>query len=81
VIGPPGNGFDIHDLDGDGEIQMLDLYAYGDPADLNADGKVDLLDFVLFQVLVHSGDPRADFNLDQKIDVFDFVAFQVAASS
>lgn len=79
VVVLPQPGFDVHDIDGDGEIRMLDLYAYGDPADLNDDGKVDLLDFVVFQTLVHSGDESADFNLDQKIDVFDFIAFQTAA--
>lgn len=75
----PGTHFNVLDLDADDEIQMLDRYAYGDPADLNEDGVVDLLDFVDFQLLVHTGNPGADFNLDQKVDVFDFIAFQSAA--
>lgn len=79
-IAIPGIHFNVLDLDGDHEIQMLDRYAYGDPADLTGDGIVDLLDFISFQSLVHLGDPNADFNLDQKIDVFDFIAFQSAAS-
>ncbi|MEQ9096167.1 MAG: GC-type dockerin domain-anchored protein [Phycisphaerales bacterium] len=47
-------------------------------ADLDGDGVLTLFDFLRFQNLFDSGDPRADFDGDGSLTIFDFLAFQNA---
>ncbi len=47
-------------------------------ADINGDGVLDFFDFLEFQNLFASGDPRADFDGSGSLDFFDFLAFQNA---
>jgi hypothetical protein len=46
------------------------------PADCNEDGTLDILDFLCFQGLVFTADPKADCNDDGVINIFDFLCFQ-----
>ena len=48
------------------------------PADLDGDGVLTIFDFLAFQNLFDSGDPRADFDGDGALTIFDFLAFQNA---
>ncbi len=45
-------------------------------ADLDGDGALTIFDFLAFQNLFDSGDPRADFDGDGELTIFDFLAFQ-----
>lgn len=45
-------------------------------ADLTGDGRLDFLDFLEFQTLFATGDPRADFDGSGELDFFDFLAFE-----
>jgi uncharacterized cupredoxin-like copper-binding protein len=45
-------------------------------ADLDGDGALTIFDFLAFQNLFDSGDPRADFDGDGGLTIFDFLAFQ-----
>ncbi|MFI4882963.1 MAG: choice-of-anchor B family protein [Phycisphaerales bacterium JB064] len=47
-------------------------------ADITGDGALDIFDFLEFQNLFDSGDPRADFDGDGSFTIFDFLAFQTA---
>ncbi len=47
-------------------------------ADLDGDGELTIFDFLTFQNLFDSGDPRADFDGDGSLTIFDFLAFQNA---
>ena len=47
-------------------------------ADLDGDGSLTIFDFLAFQNLFDSGDPRADFDGDGSLTIFDFLAFQNA---
>ncbi|MEO1278659.1 MAG: GC-type dockerin domain-anchored protein, partial [Planctomycetota bacterium] len=46
------------------------------PADCDSSGVLDLFDFLCFQNLFASGDPRADLDGDGSLTLFDFLAFQ-----
>ncbi|MEQ8318574.1 MAG: integrin alpha [Phycisphaerales bacterium] len=48
------------------------------PADLDGDGELTIFDFLEFQNLFATGDPRADFDGDGDLTLFDFLAFQNA---
>ncbi len=45
-------------------------------ADLDGDGALTIFDFLAFQNLFDTGDPRADFDGDGSLTLFDFLAFQ-----
>ncbi len=45
-------------------------------ADLTGDGELNIFDFLEFQNLFASGDPRADFDGDGDLTIFDFLEFQ-----
>ena len=47
-------------------------------ADITGDGLLDIFDFLGFQNLFDTGDPRADFDGDGALTIFDFLAFQSA---
>ena len=47
-------------------------------ADLDGDGSLTLFDFLEFQNLFASSDPRADFDGDGSFTIFDFLEFQNA---
>ncbi|MEQ8844386.1 MAG: GC-type dockerin domain-anchored protein [Phycisphaerales bacterium] len=70
-----GNG-----LDPDGQSRGFALFEGGGgcPADLDGDGELTIFDFLAFQNLFDSGDPRADFDGDGLLTIFDFLAFQNA---
>ena len=46
------------------------------PADLDGDGSLTIFDFLAFQNLFDSGDPRADLDGDGTLTIFDFLEFQ-----
>lgn len=46
--------------------------------DCDGNGNLNILDFVCFQGLFSSGDPKADVNGDCVLNILDFVAFQGA---
>ncbi|GIW74610.1 MAG: hypothetical protein KatS3mg103_1132 [Phycisphaerales bacterium] len=48
----------------------------GCPVDLDGDGQLTVFDFLEFQNLFASGDPRADFDGDGELTLFDFLEFQ-----
>ncbi len=46
------------------------------PADVDGDGELTFFDFLAFQNLFDTSDPRADFDGDGALTLFDFLAFQ-----
>ena len=81
--------FSMHTTIGEGVVSMavgggLELssgfWAAGGaiacPADLDGDGVLTIFDFLRFQNLFDSGDPRADFDGDGMLTLLDFLAFQ-----
>jgi hypothetical protein len=46
------------------------------PADCNDDGAVNIFDFLCFQGLVSTGDPKADCTGNGAVNIFDFLCFQ-----
>ena len=62
---------------------QIGLRAPACPADLDGNGVLTLFDFLAFQNLFDTGDPRADFDGDGDgaLMLFDFLAFQNASDA
>ncbi|MFI4881201.1 MAG: GC-type dockerin domain-anchored protein [Phycisphaerales bacterium JB064] len=82
VIAPEGIASVVFECSADYPFEIdhlqIGLRAPACPADLDGDGVLTLFDFLAFQNLFDTGDPRADFDGDGALTLFDFLAFQNA---
>jgi hypothetical protein len=60
---------------GEGFAAVQITWLLGCHADLDGDGELTVFDFLEFQNLFDSGDPRADACYDGRLDIFDFLEF------
>ncbi len=49
---------------------------YGNAADCDGSGGLDINDFICFQTLYATGDPKADCDASGSLDIDDFICFQ-----